>query len=368
MDGTARKSPIRPAAFAWVPLVIVHAVAFVGATLVVAHQARADAVGKRQPAGAPVGGSQRRDARAGVYGRRTLQYKDESMRDDIADFFVAALLGGAVGDALGGIRKAGTETDDTQQALVVVESILDRGGIDPTDVARRLLEMWRRGKRYGYDPAFQQTMERLDAGVPRAAAASVDLPSSSAVMRMGPVGLWHWQQGEEIRQDAMALCHVTHRDARAVAAAVAVAHVVGHLMTHRPMDVEEVIEVAEWSARPVDEATGEMIGQLRALLEMPAPAACRALLEMPGEAPVTAAVALEAFLRTPGDFEATVRRALETGGDVGTFAAVAGTLSGTYNGMLPGHLVDGLPEGARIQGLGEALYRKTVEGTALEGE
>ena len=39
MDGTARKSPFNPAAFAWAPLVVVHAVAFVGATLVVAHQA-----------------------------------------------------------------------------------------------------------------------------------------------------------------------------------------------------------------------------------------------------------------------------------------------------------------------------------------
>ncbi len=52
LDGTARKSPFTPAAFAWAPLVDVHAVAFVGATLVVAHQATADAVG----------GSQRRDA------------------------------------------------------------------------------------------------------------------------------------------------------------------------------------------------------------------------------------------------------------------------------------------------------------------
>ena len=43
MDGTARKSPFRPAAFAWAPLVFVHAVAFVGATLVVAHPARGDA-------------------------------------------------------------------------------------------------------------------------------------------------------------------------------------------------------------------------------------------------------------------------------------------------------------------------------------
>lgn len=50
---------------------------------------------------------------------------------------------------------------------------------------------------------------------------------------------------------------------------MAVAHVVGHLLTHRPMDVEEVIEVAEWSAGPIHEGTGEMMGQLRMLLEMP---------------------------------------------------------------------------------------------------
>ena len=50
LGGSARKSPFRPAAFAWAPLVVVHAVAFVGATLVVAHQATADAVGRRQPA------------------------------------------------------------------------------------------------------------------------------------------------------------------------------------------------------------------------------------------------------------------------------------------------------------------------------
>ena len=54
LEGPARKSPFNPAAFAWAPLVVVHAVAFVGATLVVAHQARADAVGRHQPAGVVV--------------------------------------------------------------------------------------------------------------------------------------------------------------------------------------------------------------------------------------------------------------------------------------------------------------------------
>ena len=35
------EKPLPPAPFAWAPLVVVHAVAFVGATLVVAHQAHA---------------------------------------------------------------------------------------------------------------------------------------------------------------------------------------------------------------------------------------------------------------------------------------------------------------------------------------
>ncbi len=330
----------------------------------------------------------------------TLPDEERLMREDIGDFFVGALLGGAIGDALGSFcemwsrerilevedltghyrgqegsahRTAGAYTDDTQQTLVVVESILDRRGVDPADIARRFLTMWQRSELYGYGTAFRQTMERLDAGVPWQEAASVDMPSNGTVMKIGPVGLWHWQRGEKIRADAMALCHVTHRDPRAVAGALAIAHVVGHLLTHRPMDVEEVIEVAEWSARPIHEATGEMIGELRMLLEMPEQVAYEALLEMPegafergqglpGEAPVTAVAALEAFLRTPEDFEATIRRALEAGGDVDTFAAVAGTLSGTYNGTaaLPGRLVDGLVEGERIRGLGEALYRNTL--------
>ena len=81
------------------------------------------------------------------------------------DRFVGALLGGAVGDALGSfcegwprgrileveqllghyrelrradgevVRPGGAYTDDTQQTLVLVESLLARGRVDPGDVA-----------------------------------------------------------------------------------------------------------------------------------------------------------------------------------------------------------------------------------------
>ena len=323
------------------------------------------------------------------------------MSEDIEDLFVGALLGGAIGDALGSFCEgwsreqilavadltgcfrdrldrtgavgypAGTHTDDTQQTLVLAESILCCGKVNAEDLARRFLDMWRSGTLFLYGRAFRETMARLDSGVSWEAAASADQPSNGTVMKIAPVGLWHWAEGEAIREAALAASSVTHRDPRAVAPAVAIAHVVGHLVTHRPLDTDEVVSVAEWSARPIHAATGDLLGQVKDLLTMPGEAASLAMLEMaeeasadriPGEAPMTAVVALEAFLRTPTDYDASVCRALQAGGDVDTFAAVTGNLAGLYNGMagLPQSLVADLLERDRIEGLARALYQKTI--------
>ena len=316
--------------------------------------------------------------------------------------FVGALLGGAVGDALGSfcegwprrriqeveqliggyrerrradgavVRPGGAYTDDTQQTLVLVESLLAREQVDAGDLAGRLLRMWRAGELYGYGRAFRETLERMARGIPWQAAASTDLPSNGAVMKIAPVGLWHWQSEARLSDAAVAVSHVTHKDPRAVAPAVAIAHVVRHLAAGRPPVVDDLLEVAERSAGAVHEATGHLIGQVRRLLELSPDDAYGALLELPetafapgqglpGEAPITAVVALEAFLRSPGEFETTLHRALTCGGDVDTFAAVAGTLSGACNGAgaVPAHLRAGLTAAEELARLARELYRKT---------
>ena len=319
---------------------------------------------------------------------------------DVEDLFAGALLGGAIGDALGSFCEgwkrarilavdgladryrdrvnragvmtlsAGEYTDDTQQTLVLVESIVACGKVDPEDMAKRFLDLWRRGDLHSYGGAFRETLERLDRGVAWSEAASHDKATNGAVMKIAPVGLWHWATGEDIREDALAASWVTHKDPRAVAPAVALAHVVGHLVTHRPLDVNEVLDVAEWSARPICESTSALIGQIRALLPMDEDDAWAAMQQMPeairedaipSEAPSTVVVALEAFLRAQGAFIPTVTRALTAGGDVDTFAAVAGTLSGLYLGTsgLPLHLVETLSERARIEFLARELFQKT---------
>ena len=318
------------------------------------------------------------------------------------DRFVGALLGGAVGDALGSfcegwprerilevedlmgryrdlrrggdvVRPGGMYTDDTQQALVLVESMLACGRVDPGDVADRLLRMWRAGELYGYGRAFRETLERMDSGVPWQQAGSTDMPSNGAVMRIAPVGLWHWRSEAQLDAAVVAVSELTHKDPRAVAPAVAIAQVVRHLAAGGAPEADELVALAERSAGAVHAATGRLIGRVRRLLELPADEAYAALLEMPitpytrgqglpSEAPVTAVVALEAFLRTPDEFDATVRRALTCGGDVDTFAAVAGNLSGACNGAqaIPDHLRAGLPAADDITRLARDLYRKTL--------
>ena len=318
------------------------------------------------------------------------------------DRFVGALLGGAVGDALGSfcegwprarileveqllghyrdlrrdgevVRAGGAYTDDTQQALVLVDSLLACGRVDPADVADRLLGMWNAGELYGYGRAFRETLERMARGVPWQQAASTNMPSNGTVMKIAPLGLWHWRREAQLDADADAVCRITHKDPRAVAPAVAIAQVVRHLAAGGAPNTDDVVALAERSAGAVHAATGRLIGQVRRLLELPADEAYAALLEMPikrytrgqglpSEAPVTAVVALEAFLRTPDQFDATMHRALTCGGDVDTFAAVAGNLSGACNGAqaIPAHLRAGLPAADHITRLARELYRKTL--------
>jgi ADP-ribosylglycohydrolase len=63
----------------------------------------------------------------------------------------------------------------------------------------------------------------------------------------------------------------------------------------------------------------------------------------PGEAPFwpgitpfvvpTVLICLYAFLRTPADYRETVRFVIALGGDVDTTGAIAGALSGAFNGL-----------------------------------
>jgi ADP-ribosylglycohydrolase len=77
----------------------------------------------------------------------------------------------------------------------------------------------------------------------------------------------------------------------------------------------------------------------------------------------TIASAFFCFLDTPGDFERTVSRAAEGGLDADTTAAVAGAISGAYNGLeaIPERWREGVEAAREILELAERIHALAVK-------
>ena len=110
------------------------------------------------------------------------------------DQFVGALVGCAVGDALGAPfenstcaeiaevtdpttefrpfgkqawqRAAGQYTADTQQAVAIARSMVDSAGVDGTVIAAEFVRLWKSGEIVGQGPVADRAVQRLMAGVP----------------------------------------------------------------------------------------------------------------------------------------------------------------------------------------------------------
>lgn len=137
-----------------------------------------------------------------------------------ADRFRGALLGLAVGDALGTTVEfaprgsfapvtdivgggpfglpAGAWTDDTSMALCLADSLLARRGHDPADALSRYVRWYRHGERSSTGACFdigiatRQALERSEqTGDPSAGTAFPDAGGNGVLMRLAPLAMAH---------------------------------------------------------------------------------------------------------------------------------------------------------------------------------
>lgn len=314
------------------------------------------------------------------------------------DRFVGALLGGAMGDALGrpneGSRSAsfddghprrvtdyrkwrgwtsgpiGTITDDTQMTMCVAECLLANGHLDPEDLARRFVDWLPLGR--GKGAATVQAVLRLRSGVPWNQAGE-ESAGNGAAMRSAPIGLLYWNNPARLRSEATLSALPTHRDPMAVAGAVAMAAATAWLLTRQgdgwtPGDfigaVQRAIAGIETKAQserrdPSSLTTlHDRIGEIPELLGQSPRTALNYLY---GGAFVLESLpsALYCFLRSPNDVEQTLLLAANAGFDSDTVAAMAGTLGGALGGVaaLPQRLLPELEYREELTALGTALHR-----------
>jgi len=306
-----------------------------------------------------------------------------------ADRLAGALLGQALGDALGFVVEAepadvaeayvrdcllagragerahpqhpfGQYSDDTQLARELLLSVRDAGGWSAAAFAARVAELFREGRDVGAGEGTRGAARRLLAGSSwQESGTPPPYAGNGSAMRVAPLGLLFGRDVEAMLAAAREQSRVTHLDPRCAAGAVAVAGAVALAAAPGALDQGAFLDtLVGWAAREDDSVAAGLASVAAWLDLLPADAARR--LHAAGLDPsqadqwrgvsafVTSSVAwsLYAFLRSPDDYWTTVCTAIAVGGDTDTMAAIAGAIAGARLGpaALPRPLLERLTD------------------------
>ena len=284
----------------------------------------------------------------------------------------ACLLGGALGDSVGlpleGIRATriaklrnlplhqslvagkGMVSDDTEHAVMTILSLREANG-DPESFARKLagrLRWWLASLPAGVGLATAKAIFRSLIGFPPA-RSGVWSAGNGPLMRTPVIGVW-FADNETLRNRFVdASTTMTHRDPRAMECARVIASAAA-LAAHLggSSGIKEIIsELGKKIASDEMQIRFSLLKQ--ALLDGDkvsdfANRFTRKAGYVTGFAPDSTAVALYAWLRHRGDFQATVESVILAGGDTDTHAFIAGSIAGIECGVenLPKDWIKGL--------------------------
>ena len=274
------------------------------------------------------------------------------------------LLGLAVGDALGATyeglfadiilsygggdeivkHKSGETlnyTDDTQMMIGVAETLVEHREIVPGYLCQRFAQNYQKGRGYGQGvrPLIEaMAIGEFDQKTTPFLVFENGSYGNGAAMRIAPVGLL-FHDDKLVEQSDLA-SKVTHAHdlgldgARIISKAVNIAARMDRF--DRIEFFNELISVC---------ATEEFKWQLKTARDLPAFSSVSFGNGL--EAHESVVTSLVCFADSSRDFPGTISRAIGTGGDVDTIAAMAGAISGAFLGVevIPENLIECLENG-----------------------
>jgi ADP-ribosyl-[dinitrogen reductase] hydrolase len=293
-------------------------------------------------------------------------------------------------------RKPGLYTDDTQQALALLESVVRDRGLNPERAAERLASLARgaefhfgvyrgAGKNFRLSAAdLRQGKSWMDSGR--------DTAGNGAAARIAPVAAYYSKNLDEMADKAADVSIITHRNPVGISAATAVAFLVARCLAMDELPREGraqlLLEAADFCRRKETacvERYGYLFfegykktlhlfsGTLRGLAgvqdgptakagkwiaENAAPHASSAVTRPTlGFAPASVAFAIHLALSNSGSYRDAVVAAINEGGDADTVAAIAGAISGALHGAsaIPENWLKGLANRKQLKARAEAL-------------
>ncbi len=329
--------------------------------------------------------------RSGTY----LKDKRETMEQErLRDRFRGAMLGVAVGDALGApfegmgmVSPADLErleaepgplryTDDTHMTLGMAESLLERRGFDGGHMAMTFARNYQREPWRGYGAGPPQVFQLLAQGVPWNEAGGLLFSGTGsfgngAAMRVTPTALAYYHHPQSVASVAAQSALITHAHELGIEGAILQACTVAYLLqwdpcaTFTPSALLELLDGVVPSPdfrykmeriqvllpdAPLDEVVEELGNGIAAHEAVPA--------------------ALYTFLRNPDSFSRAVLYAISLGGDTDTIASMTGALSGACLGEAAIPIVwrEEVEGASRLRELADALLELALEIDSQEEE
>lgn len=279
------------------------------------------------------------------------------------DRVLGCIVGGAIGDALGGPYEGqpGRVTldpdapwrlsDDTQLTLATCEAVCACGAVSPAAVADRFAFWFRHGRVTGVGASTLKALRDLAAGAHWALAGRKGErgAGNGAAMRVAPLAFCLDPDEPAQRTTLRDVCRITHHHDEAYAGAVAVVAAVRAVALGRWQPGDNLLALAA-EVLP-DTAVRD---RLRAIGELdPATPVWQVGQRFGCSGYVAESVPLALFAAQRigrSEFEQVVRDAIKAGGDTDTIGAITGQVAGAWAGLgrIPRELVQKLPDSDAI--------------------
>lgn len=295
--------------------------------------------------------------------------------DLVTDRAIGALLGLAIGDAVGTTLEFRTRdsyehitdmagggpfklqpgewTDDTSMALALADSLISCGRVDPADLMRRFVDWWRNGTYSATGVCFDIGITTRIAlcrfektGEPIAGVTDPLSAGNGSLMRLAPVAIWGVRAGEPMMREAARMQSATTHGAPACLDACE-AYAIMLRAAIMGASFDEAVRAAD------DVTEAEPIGPI---LKSSWLDKSREQIKSSGYV----AHSLEAALwcvATTKSFREAVLTAANLGDDADTTAAIAGQLAGALYGAsgIPSEWRERVAWFPRIFGMAKAL-------------
>lgn len=238
--------------------------------------------------------------------------------------------------------KKGAWTDDTDQMLCILDSIIENKAIDLTDIAKRFV-LWKQTNGIGIGRHMLNVLSIGDyVENPFKASELVwdisrkQIAANGAIMRTAILGCWNYTDWEQVKANAEDVSKLTHYDPRCVGSCIIITYIVHRHLTNQEILKSDILCIAnEYDSRIAEYVELSYQNNIEALK-----------LDEQGKIGYTLktmSIALWAH-NYSADFYSGLKTVIEQGGDADTNGAVAGALLGLKFGLnsIPAHLIDKL--------------------------